>query len=168
MIYSKIISTGLSWLWLTLVVLLIDISSKQWIINNFFLGESVSITPCINLLYTYNSGAAFSFLANQNSWNMFLLSFIAMIVSIVLLVMMYNSDYYNRISNIAYAMIIGGALGNLFDRIKYGVVIDFIDVYFDTWHWPIFNIADASICTGVIIIVLKNSSVAATTNHKLR
>lgn len=147
-------SSGLYWLWLALVVLVLDRVSKQWVMAHFWLGESVPVMPLINFSYSHNSGAAFSFLSDQGGWQVWVFSLIAIVINLVLLVMMYRSDYRIRLSNAAYAMIIGGALGNLFDRMAHGVVIDFIDFYIGNWHWPTFNLADSAICIGAVLIVL--------------
>lgn len=147
-------STGLRWLWLAMVVLVLDLSSKQWIMTHLWLGESVSIIPFINFTYSHNPGAAFSLLADKGGWQRWVFSFVAVVISVVVLVIMYRSDYRARLSNLAYAIIIGGALGNLFDRMVYSVVIDFIDFYVGNWHWPTFNVADSSICIGAILVIL--------------
>ncbi|MFT4465217.1 MAG: signal peptidase II [Sodalis sp. (in: enterobacteria)] len=152
---KTIMSTGLRWLWLALVVLALDLGSKQWVMVYFWLGESVPVIPFINFTYAHNPGAAFSFLADKGGWQRWAFSAIAVIIAVVLLVMMYRSDKRARLSNAAYAMIIGGALGNLFDRMVHGVVIDFIDFYVGDWHWPTFNVADAGICIGAVLIVLE-------------
>lgn len=149
-------STGLRWLWLALIILALDLVSKQWVMANFWLGESMAIMPSINLFYSYNSGAAFSFLADESGWQRWIFSLIAVVIIVILLVIMYRSDYRVRLSNAAHAMVIGGALGNFFDRIVHGVVIDFIDIYIGSWHWPTFNIADLAICTGTILIILES------------
>lgn len=150
------ISTGLRWLWLALIILALDLISKQWVMASFWLGESISIMPFINFFYSYNSGAAFSFLADESGWQRWIFSLIAVVIIVILLVIMYRSDYRVRLSNAAHAMVIGGALGNFFDRIVHGVVIDFIDIYIGSWHWPTFNIADLAICTGTILIILES------------
>lgn len=149
-------STGLRWLWLALIILALDLVSKQWVMANFWLGESMAIMPFINLFYSYNSGAAFSFLADESGWQRWIFSLIAVVIIVILLVIMYRSDYRVRLSNAAHAMVIGGALGNFFDRIVHGVVIDFIDIYIGSWHWPTFNIADLAICTGTILIIVES------------
>ncbi|UVK77817.1 MAG: lipoprotein signal peptidase [Sodalis sp. Fse] len=153
---KKLTSTGLRWLWLTMVVLSLDLSSKQWVTTHCLLGESVPIIPFINFFYAHNPGAAFSFLGDKVGWQRWAFALIAIVISLVLLVMMYYSSYRARLSNAAYAMIIGGALGNLFDRIVHCVVIDFIDFYIGNWHWPIFNVADSAICIGAALIMLEN------------
>ncbi|MGP4123628.1 MAG: signal peptidase II [Sodalis sp. (in: enterobacteria)] len=150
-----IMSTGLRWLWLALVVLALDLSSKQWVMAHFWLGESVPVMPFINFTYAHNPGAAFSFLADKGGWQRWVFSTIAVIITVVLLFIMYRSDKRASLSNAAYAMIIGGALGNLFDRMAPGVVIDFIDFYVSDWHWPTFNVADAGICIGTVLLVFE-------------
>lgn len=146
-------STGLCWLWLALTVIALDRASKQWIVQNFWLGKSVPVLPFLNFTYTQNPGAAFSFLADKGGWSRFAFSGIAIIITMILLIIMYHLDTRDRLSKAAYAMMIGGALGNVYDRIVHGVVIDFIDVYLGHWHWPTFNLADIGIFIGAVLIV---------------
>ncbi|WP_114192677.1 signal peptidase II [Edaphovirga cremea] len=152
---KPISSTGLRWLWLALIVLVLDLGSKQWVMAHFYLGESVPLVPFFNLTYAHNPGAAFSFLADKGGWQRWFFAAIALVISVVLIVLMYRSSAKQRLVNAAYALIIGGALGNLFDRMVHGVVIDFIDFYVNDWHWPVFNLADTAICIGAVIIVLE-------------
>ncbi|SNC58566.1 signal peptidase II [Sodalis endosymbiont of Henestaris halophilus] len=151
---KKIMSTGLFWLWLTLVVLALDIGSKQLVIKFFWLGESVPVIPFMNFTYVHNAGGIFSLLANEGGWQRWAFSASTVIIVLVLLAIMYHSDKQKNLPNTTYATIIGGALGNLFDRIVHGVVIDFIDLHIGDWHWPTFNIADAGICISTILIML--------------
>ncbi|BGI50936.1 MAG: signal peptidase II [Arsenophonus endosymbiont of Ceratovacuna japonica] len=148
--------TGLHWLWLTFIILFIDFYTKQIILNNFQLYESIPFIHYINFTYTKNSGSAFSFLADENGWQCWLFIFISIIICIILAFIMYYQNINNKLINIAYALIIGGTLGNLYDRLVYGAVIDFIDFYINTWHWPTFNIADIAICIGTILIILND------------
>lgn len=148
--------TGIRWCWLLLALVLfaLDISSKQWVINNLSVGESVSLMPFINCFYTHNPGVAFSLLASQcGSLLRWTLSGINVVIILILIwIMSYQyDDWYHA----AYAIMIGGALGNLFDRIIHRVVIDFIDVYFGNWHLPTFNIADFSISLGALLITIR-------------
>ncbi|AFP85770.1 lipoprotein signal peptidase [secondary endosymbiont of Heteropsylla cubana] len=159
--YNTIFSTGLRWLWITPIVLLLDLGTKHWIMTCFWLGESIRFIPYINITYTYNLGSAFSFLANGGGWQCWVFSAIAILTTSILLIIMYYSSHQSRLSNIAYAMIIGGALGNLWNRMAYGVVIDFIDFYIGNWHWPTFNLADTSICIGTLLISLKERHYSA-------
>ncbi|MFP1739183.1 signal peptidase II [Lonsdalea quercina] len=154
-------STGLRWLWLALVVLVVDLGSKQWVMTHFQLGESLPLIPFFNLTYAHNPGAAFSFLADKDGWQRWFFAVIALAITAALLVMMYRSSASQKLNNIAYAMIIGGAVGNLTDRLVHGYVIDFVDFYINDWHYPIFNIADAGICIGALLIVLEGFFVSS-------
>lgn len=120
------------------------------------LGETKKIISCLNFLYTKNKGIAFGFLVDKFWYQRWVLSLISFIIIIILITNMCRFNSYSRTTNIAYALIIGGASGNLFDRIMYGAVIDFIDVYLGNFHCPIFNIADSSIFIGAMIIMMDN------------
>ena len=139
---KSICSTGLRWLWVVVAVLIIDLGSKFLILQNFALGETVPLFPSLNLHYARNYGAAFSFLADSG-------------ICVVLTVLMYRSKATQKLNNIAYALIIGGALGNLFDRLWHGFVVDMIDFYVGDWHFATFNLADSAICIGAALIVLE-------------
>lgn len=151
---NPICSTGLRWLWLTVVILIVDLSSKQLILNHFQLYESIPLMPYFNLAYAQNPGAAFSFLADKGGGQRWFFAFVAIVICVVLIVMMYRQSVNKKLSNIAYALVIGGALGNLCDRLVHGFVVDFIDFYVGDWHWPTFNIADMAICVGAALIIL--------------
>ncbi len=152
---KPLLSTGLRWLWLVLVVIAIDFGSKMWILNNLMLHESIPVMPHFNLFYARNYGAAFSFLADKGGWQRFFFAGIAIAIVIALAVMMYRTAAGHKLNNIAYALIMGGALGNLFDRAYHGFVVDFIDFYIGDWHFATFNIADCGICIGAALIVLE-------------
>ncbi|MGV3344801.1 signal peptidase II [Enterobacteriaceae bacterium LUAb1] len=152
---KSLCSTGLRWLWVTALVLFIDLGSKAWILRHFQLGESRPLVAFFNLFYARNYGAAFSFLADKGGWQRWFFAGVAIAITIALLVMMYRSATTKKLNNIAYALIIGGALGNLFDRFWHGFVVDFIDFYVGDWHYPTFNIADAAICIGAALIILE-------------
>ncbi|MEE3661013.1 signal peptidase II [Brenneria sp. g21c3] len=152
---KSICSSGLRWLWLALLVLVVDLGSKQWILSNFALGETQPLVPYLNLHYARNYGAAFSFLADKGGWQRWFFAGIAIAIVIALLVMMYRGSARHKLNNIAYALIIGGALGNLFDRMWHGFVVDFIDFYVGNWHFATFNLADSAICIGAALIVLE-------------
>ena len=152
---KPILSTGLRWLWLVLVVIVVDFASKQWVMNNMMLHETQPLMPYLNLFYAHNYGAAFSFLAHKGGWQRWFFAGIAIGISVVLAVLMYRSKASQKLNNIAYAMIIGGALGNLFDRLWHGFVVDMIDFYVGDWHFATFNLADSFICVGAALIVLE-------------
>lgn len=156
MMNKYICSTGLRWLWLAVIVLALDFFSKQWVMGNFMLGESLPLIPFFNFTYAHNPGAAFSFLADKGGWQRWFFALIAVVIIVVLLVLMYRSKgKKEKLNNIAFALIIGGALGNLFDRMVHGFVIDFLDFYVNDWHYPTFNFADVAICIGALLVVLE-------------
>ena len=152
---KPILSTGLRWLWLVLVVIVVDFASKQWVMNNMMLHETQPLMPYLNLFYAHNYGAAFSFLADKGGWQRWFFAGIAIAIALALLVMMYRTRAQKKIANCAYALIIGGALGNLFDRMWHGFVVDFVDFYIGNWHFATFNIADTAICVGAALVVLE-------------
>ncbi|VAX76498.1 Lipoprotein signal peptidase [Serratia symbiotica] len=154
---SRLISaTGLRWFWVAVIVLVLDLVSKQWVLSCLPLGQSKPFMPWFNFFYVRNYGAAFSFLAECAGWQRWLCTVSACAVVVVLLLMMYRTCAKKKINNISYSFIIGGALGNLSDRLCDGFVIDFIDFYIGNWHYPTFNLADSFICVGSVMIVLEH------------
>lgn len=149
-------ASGLRWLWLTLLVIVVDLLGKRWIMTHFSLYETLPLIPFFNLHYTHNPGAAFSFLAGADGWQRWFFSVIAIVIVLMLLVLMYRTHVSQKISNMAYALIVGGAAGNLIDRLCHGFVIDMIDFYIANWHFPTFNIADSAICIGAVLIILES------------
>lgn len=151
----SILASGLVWLWLSVLVVGIDLMVKQSVMIRFTLGESMPLLPFFSFTYAHNPGAAFSFLADQEGWQRWFFAIIALLVCVVLLFMMYKGKRQERLNNSAYALIIGGALGNLFDRLVHGVVIDFLHFHLGSWSFPIFNLADVAICMGAVLILLE-------------
>jgi len=145
----------LKWLWLSLVVFMIDLATKSVVSNSFSLYESMSIVPGLfNLTLLHNYGAAFSFLADQPGWQRWFFTITSIIISVVLLVWLKRLKEQEKMLAIALALVLGGALGNLWDRITLGYVVDFLDVYYKTWHWPAFNIADSAISIGAVLLII--------------
>jgi len=144
----------LRWLWLSLFVLLLDQASKQLAEASLQLYQQIPLLPFFNLTLAYNEGAAFSFLSDQDGWQRWLFSGLALLVTLVLVVWMKRLRTDERLLAIALALIIGGALGNLIDRMLWGHVIDFLDLYYLQWHWPAFNLADSAIVLGVSLFIL--------------
>ena len=142
------------WIVLTLVVLALDYSTKLWVLDNLVLEEPVNILPVFNLFFTFNSGAAFSFLNKAGGWQGWLFIGIAAGVSIFLVIWQFKITIKDLWLKTALALILGGTLGNLYDRIAYHQVIDFIDFYYQKWHYPVFNLADAGICIGAIMLII--------------
>ncbi|UAJ66070.1 signal peptidase II [Candidatus Schneideria nysicola] len=142
-----------------LTFIILDFLSKNWIISNFSLGESLSILPNINIYYVKNSGIVFGFFSGEENWRKYLLIIINILCIFVLfLIINKNWLYISYLSIFPFLMIIGGAIGNLLDRIIYGYVIDFIDIYISIYHFPTFNLADLNIFIGLEYIILNNFS----------
>jgi signal peptidase II len=149
----------LKWLWLSLLVLALDQYSKIAIDNAMQLYQSIAIAPYFNLTYVRNSGAAFSFLSEAGGWQRWFFAVMAFSISIVLTVWLYRLKKHETLLAIALSLVLGGAIGNLIDRLAYGYVIDFLDVYYQTWHWPAFNVADMAISLGVFLMLLESFGV---------
>lgn len=142
------------WRWLALsgVVIALDQITKLLILRSFVLGDSLPLVPGFNLVLVYNSGAAFSFLADAGGWQKWFFVALALGVS-VWIVGMLKQNAAERLLALALALILGGALGNVIDRIVYGAVVDFLDFYIGQWHWPAFNVADSAITVGAALLV---------------
>lgn len=150
--------SGLRWLWVSLVAFVLDIGSKYWVIDSIEYGwaNRIEVLPFFNLLHVHNYGAAFSFLSDAGGWQRWFFTLIAFGVTGLLLYWMRQTPATNKLLNCAYALVIGGALGNLFDRLYHGYVVDFLDFYINDHHWPAFNVADIAICVGAVLIVLES------------
>jgi signal peptidase II len=146
----------LAWLWLSLALLVLDQLSKLYFENRLSLYEQVVIIPdYFSWVLAYNTGAAFSFLAGADGWQRWLFALIALIASVVLVVWLKRLRDDETWLAIALALVLGGALGNLIDRMVYGHVIDFILVHWQNrWYFPAFNLADIGISIGAAMLVL--------------
>jgi len=114
----------------------------------------IAVTPFLNLVLVFNRGAAFGFLSHAAGWqNLFFIG-VALIACGVIVYLLYRLEPGNRMVAVALALILGGAIGNVIDRLVHGHVVDFIDVYYRAWHWPAFNVADSAITIGAILLVL--------------
>jgi signal peptidase II len=149
--------SGLRWLWLAVVVFVADITIKLFVMDSMGYGwaNRIEVLPFFNFLYVHNYGAAFSFLSDASGWQRWFFTGIAFVICSLLIYWMRKSSAEDKITNIAYAAIIGGAIGNVFDRLVHGFVIDYLDFYWGHYHWPAFNLADAAICIGAALIVLE-------------
>ena len=144
----------LKWMNLSALVIVFDQLSKWWANSALELYQSIAVLPFFNITLAYNHGAAFSFLASESGWQRWFFTGLAVVVSIVLLVWLKRLKTDAKLEAISLALILGGALGNVIDRVVHGYVIDFIDVYYGTYHWPAFNVADSAICVGAILLIL--------------
>ena len=151
---QKSINT-LIWLWLSLLVVILDQLSKVWINTHLAFNQPVAILPFFDLRLLYNTGAAWSILATAGGWQRWFLSGLAMIISVLIVVWLSRLTRQQWWLACSLALILGGALGNLIDRLIYGHVIDFIDIYYQQWHWPAFNLADSAISVGAVMLLIE-------------
>ena len=141
------------WLLLSAVVIALDWWTKGLATESLTLYRPVEITSWLNMTLAYNYGAAFSFLSDAGGWQRWLFTGLASVVTLVLIVWLLRTPAEEQVTAAALSLIIGGAIGNLIDRISLGYVVDFIDVYYESWHWPAFNLADSAITGGVILLL---------------
>lgn len=145
----------LKWLWLAFLSLGLDQASKIAIDAKFQLYESIVIIPSFfNLTYVHNTGAAFSFLSEAGGWQRWFFAALAIVMSTIMTIWLTRLKENETLLAVALSLILGGAIGNLIDRLFYGYVIDFLDVYYGTYHWPAFNIADSAITIGVALMLV--------------
>lgn len=140
------------WLALSAVVAAADLATKAWVSAAFQVGDVHVITPFFNLVLWHNPGAAFSFLAGAGGWQRWFFVAVTLAVSAVILAMLRKSGG-NRLLAAALALVLGGALGNLWDRLTLGHVVDFIQLHAAGYYWPAFNVADSAITVGVVLIL---------------
>lgn len=138
---------------LALVVLVLDIATKRWVESVLFHGQQIPLTGFFNLVLTYNAGAAFSFLSDAAGWQRWFFSAIAAGAS-ALIIYLLRKHAAEKMFCIALTLILGGALGNLWDRITLGHVVDFLDFHIRNYHWPAFNVADSAIFLGAMLLIL--------------
>lgn len=140
---------------IALIVLMLDLASKYWVESALEFGQSIPLTGFFNLVLTYNPGAAFSFLSDQPGWQRWFLSGIAGGAAL-LIVYLLNKYKHEKLFCLSLSLILGGAVGNLYDRITLGHVVDFLDFYIGHYHWPAFNIADSAIFIGAALMIYES------------
>ena len=142
------------WLWCSLAVVIADQSTKIAAVALLDPASSVEVIPTLDLVLAYNTGAAFSFLSSAGGWQRWL--FIGLAVAICGFILHWMRDLPRgaRWYPLALSLILGGAVGNVIDRVRIGAVVDFIDFHVGDWHWPAFNVADSAICVGAALLVL--------------
>ncbi|MCW9024118.1 MAG: signal peptidase II [Gammaproteobacteria bacterium] len=147
-------STMLKWLWLSGLIIVLDQITKVLASNLLQMHQPVPVMPMFNMTLMHNTGAAFSFLSDAGGWQRWFFTVIAVVVSTVIFFWIKKLDRTEKLQAIALAMVLGGAIGNVIDRILFGYVIDFIQWYYDQWYWPAFNIADSAITVGVTLLII--------------
>lgn len=142
------------WLWLSLFIVALDQSSKWVVDHTLQLYQSVPLMPSFQLTYLRNEGAAFSFLSSAGGWQRWFFVALALTSSVAIGIWLGRLNRTQTREAIGWALVLGGAIGNLIDRLVWGYVIDFLDVYYGNWHWPAFNVADSAITVGVGLLLL--------------
>jgi signal peptidase II len=144
-----------NWLWLSLAVILADQWVKNLIVEKFTLYQSVEVLPVLDITRLHNTGAAFSFLAGASGWQRWFFIGLGVVVSSVILIWLRRLPARGQhLLASGLALILGGALGNVIDRVRWGYVVDFIHVHYERWYFPAFNVADSAITVGAALLIL--------------
>jgi signal peptidase II len=144
----------LKWLPLSLLVVFLDQGTKLLATHYLELRQPVPLLPGLNLTLLHNTGAAFSMLSQAGGWQRWFFVLLALCISAVIVIWLASLPKYKHWMSCALALILGGAVGNLVDRLLLSYVVDFIDVYYRDWHWPAFNVADSAITVGAVMLVI--------------
>ena len=144
----------LKYLTISAAIIGLDQVTKWLMVSWLALYETVAIMPYFNLTMAHNHGAAFSFLAQAGGWQRWFFTVLALVISTVLVVWLAKLKPEAKLEAISLSLVIGGAIGNVIDRICYGYVIDFLDIYIGSSHWPSFNVADSAICIGAVLLII--------------
>ena len=145
---------ALRWLWCSFVVVVVDQSTKLAAVAWLDPASSVELIPMLDLVLAYNTGAAFSFLSTAGGWQRWLFIGLALAICVFIVHWLRELPRDARWTPLALSLILGGAAGNVIDRVRIGAVVDFIDFHVGGWHWPAFNVADSAICAGAALLVL--------------
>ncbi len=146
---------ALPWLGLSAAIIALDWLSKQWALSALRFREPVEVVAGFwNWTLVHNTGAAFSFLADAGGWQQWLFSGLAVVISGFCAHMLAKTARADWRTALPLALIVGGALGNLIDRVRYGYVVDFVHWYWRDFHWPVFNLADSAISVAAVLLVL--------------
>jgi signal peptidase II len=140
---------------LALVILILDFVTKRWVESELIYGQQILLTSFFNLVLTFNPGAAFSFLSDESGWQRWFFSGISICASI-LIVYLLQKHTSEKLFCISLSFVLGGALGNLWDRLTLGYVVDFLDFHYSGYHWPAFNVADSAIFIGALLLIIES------------
>ena len=147
--------TAFAWIFLAALIIALDWLTKQWASESLALYRTIEVFPWLNMTLAHNFGAAFSFLSDAGGWQRWFLTALALGVTVVLLGWLFRLQTGQWRKGVALGLVIGGAIGNLLDRMQLGYVVDFIDVHWAGYHWPAFNVADSAITCGIIVLLLE-------------
>jgi signal peptidase II len=144
-----------NWLWLSLLVIVLDQVTKRWILNTLELFERIDVLPILDIIHLRNEGAAFSLLAQASGWQRWFFISVALVISMVILVWLRRLPARGQtLLASGLCLVLGGALGNVIDRVLYGSVVDFVYFNYERWYFPAFNVADAAITVGAGLLIL--------------
>jgi signal peptidase II len=147
------------------VVVVLDQLTK-WLALKYLLGQAaVAVAPFLNFVLVFNRGAAFGFLSDAGDWQNMFFVVVAFIACAVIIYMLSRLEWRNTKVAVGLALILGGAVGNVIDRLVYGYVVDFIDVFYGAWHWPAFNVADSAITIGAALLILDVLGIGIRKHH---
>jgi signal peptidase II len=155
MVQPVSVTKALSWFGIAATIVAADRVTKLLMLDTFAPGERLQLTGFFNLVLVFNKGAAFSFLAGASGWQTPVFATVSSVAAIVITVLIVRHSG-NRLLCAALALILGGALGNLWDRLAWGHVVDFLDFHAAGWHWPAFNVADSAITVGAGLLILES------------
>jgi len=144
------------WYLLAALIILMDQLTKHWVSTAFSYGETLELLPFLNLTLVHNMGAAFSFLSEAGGWQRWFFTLIGVAVTVVIVVWLSRLSDRQGLLALALSLVLGGAIGNLWDRVLLGYVVDFVDLYYRHYHWPAFNVADAAITLGALLLILES------------
>jgi signal peptidase II len=148
-------ASGIRWLWISTLVVVVDQLSKLWIERTMVLGDTFAVLPVLDIVRAHNTGAAFSFLAGAGGWQRWAFSVLAVGVSIALVFWLRKLALATHALLVfALALILGGAIGNVIDRIEHGYVVDFVHAHWGAAYFAAFNVADAAISVGAVLVIL--------------
>tara|TARA_B100000686_G_scaffold347076_1_gene435006 strand:- start:3103 stop:3570 length:468 start_codon:yes stop_codon:yes gene_type:complete len=140
---------------LAIIILILDFSTKRWVESELIHGQHIFLTSYTNLVLAFNAGAAFSFLSNESGWQRWFLSGVA-ICAVIVITYLLKKHTSEKLFCLSLSLILGGAMGNLLDRMTLGYVVDFIDIHYSGYHWPAFNVADSAIFIGALFLIIES------------
>jgi signal peptidase II len=141
------------WLAISLVIIILDLYTKHLVQQAFMLGDKLTVTTFFDLVRYHNEGAAFSFLADAGGWQKWFFTIVSIVASIFILYLL-NKHQQEKLFSLGLALVLGGAIGNLYDRVTLGYVVDFLSFHLNDLYWPAFNVADSAITVGVGVLLL--------------
>lgn len=146
---------AIPWIFLSLFIIALDQITKYLVLCHISRHTVIHLFPFLNFILRFNAGASFSFLGNANGWQIYLLSGVSILVSAILIVWLTRLPRSEWVIALPVSLVLGGAIGNLIDRIRFGYVTDFVDFHVRNWHFATFNVADSAVCVGATWLVLR-------------